>query len=301
MNEQLPTISTKPRNAFMACFLSLVLSGLGQVYNGQLKKAIVLIGLLLFIPILFGITRGTTCFGGFLLLYAIKWILKIYAVIDAWINAKRQKDYVLKSYNTWYYYLVIALIAFVVFGLYNSPAVLGTQSFKVPSISGNPTIQLEDRIIADMKAYKNKTPDYGDIVVFLGVNGQKYTFRVVGLPNDNVEINDNIVTINNKPSKTTFIKETTDENRLVSELEEELPNGHKHLIFLLKQPDNGTIRNIEDIVVPADSYFLLGDNRDNAFDSRYQGFINKERIKGRVLYSYMGQTIDRINIDFRNK
>tara|TARA_B100000900_G_scaffold179593_1_gene152207 strand:+ start:268 stop:453 length:186 start_codon:yes stop_codon:yes gene_type:complete len=59
--------------------------------------------------------------------------------------------------------------------------------------------------------------------------------------------------------------------------------------------------NIKNIIVPSDSYYLLGDNRDNAVDSRYEGFIKKDTIKGRIIYSYWGQDKDRININFKNK
>ena len=88
----------------------------------------------------------------------------------------------------------------------------------------------------------------------------------------------------------------------VVEFEEELPNGHKHLIYKLKTPYDSTKTNIKNIVVPSDSYYLLGDNRDNAADSRYEGFISKDRIKGRIIYSYWGRTgTKRINIDFTDK
>jgi signal peptidase I len=52
-------------------------------------------------------------------------------------------------------------------------------------------------------------------------------------------------------------------------------------------------------LIPENEYFLMGDNRDNAFDSRFIGTIKKEDILGRVIYSYWGNTSDRINIDFR--
>ncbi|MBA3987035.1 MAG: signal peptidase I, partial [Flavobacteriales bacterium] len=81
-----------------------------------------------------------------------------------------------------------------------------------------------------------------------------------------------------------------------------LPNGHKHLIYKFKQPFDSTKTNIKNIIVPSDSYYLLGDNRDNAADSRYEGFVSKDRIKGRIIYSYWGRTLTkRMNIDFRDK
>lgn len=302
IDKQVKKITTDPRNGFKAFLLSLLLPGLGQIYNGQPKKAIILFLLLLLFPLLFGLTRGTTFFYGMLLLFVIEIVLRIYIIFDGVKSAKRQKEYILKSYNTWYYYILIAIGMFVILMAYDMQSVLGTQTFKIPSISNNPTFQVGDRLVADMRAYKNNEPDYGDIVVFSSPDGQMYTFRIVGKPNDSIELIDNIVSINGKLSKATFIKETTNEQMPVVEFEEKLPNGHKHLIYKSKQPYDSTKTNIKNIVVPPDSYYLLGDNRDNAVDSRYEGFISKDRIKGRIVFSYWGLTgIKRMNLDFRNK
>ena len=300
--EEVTKITTKPRNSFIAFLLSLLCFGLGQVYNGQPKKAIIFLGLLFLFPFLFGLTRWTTFFYGMLLLFVIEIALKIYVIFDGVKNAKRQKEYILKPYNTWYYHLLIAIGISAISMVYNINSALGTQTFKIPTISNNPTFQVGDWLVADMRAYKNNEPDYGDIVVFSSPDGQMHTFRIVGKPNDNIELIDNIVSINGKLSKTTFIKETINEQMPVVEFEEELPNGHKHLIYKSKQPYDSTKSNIKNIVVPSDSYYLLGDNRDIAVDSRYEGFISKDRIKGRIIYSYWGQAgRQRMNIDFRNK
>jgi signal peptidase I len=300
--EQQTTITTKPRTGFIVFLLSLLLPGLGQVYNGQPKKALIFFALLLFFPLLFALTRGTTFFYGLLSLFIIQIALRIYIIIDGVKNAKRQKDYILKPYNTWYYHVIIAIGMLAILMIYDISTVLGTQTFKIPTNSNNPTIQLHDWLVADMRAYKNSEPNYGDIVVYSGPDGHIYTFRVVGIPNDKIELIDNIVSINGKPSKATFIKDTTNDEMPVSEFEEELPNGHKHLIYKLKVPYDSTQTNIKNIIVPADSYYLLGDNRDYAADSRYEGFISKDRIKGRIIYSYWGQTgTKRMNIDFTDK
>ncbi len=302
IDERPTTIPTKPRNGFIAFLLSLILPGLGQVYNGQPKRAIIFFGLLLFFPLLFGLTRGTTFFYGLLSLLVIEVALSIYIIFDGVNNAKRQKEYILKPYNTWYYYLLIAVGMYGILVIYDTSTVLGIQTFKIPTTSNNPTFQVGDWLVADMRAYKNTEPDYGDIVVYSRPDGKIYTFRVVGRPNDTIELIDNIVSINGKLSKATFIKETNNNEMPVVEFEEELPNGHKHLIYKFKVPYDNTKMNINNIVVPSDSYYLLGDNRDNAVDSRYEGFISKDRIKGRIVYSYWGRTgTKRLNIDFRDK
>jgi signal peptidase I len=290
----------KSRNVYVAFLLSLLFLGLGQVYNGQAKKGAIFFGLLLIFPFLFSLTRLLTCFYGLLSLIIIIIVLEIWIIIDAVKNAKRQKEYVLKPYNTWYYYLLIAIGITAITYFYNVKAIAGIQNFRIPTISNCPTLQPGDLLIADMKAYKNADPQYGDIVVFKDPDEQFNTFRVVGLPGDNLEMIDNIVIINGKQAKATFNKETTCNNEQVSEFEEELPNGHKHLIYKSRQP-KGTKTSIKNIVVPPESYFLLGDNRDNANDSRYVCSASKDRIKGRIIYSFWGKSLKRINIDFRDK
>lgn len=301
VNEKAETSSKNPRNAFVAFLLSLILPGLGQIYNGQLKKAVIFFNLLLLVPFLFGIIRGTTYFYGLLTLVIIEVGLRLYIIIDGVKNAKRQKDYILKTYNAWYYYLLIGVAMFAVVWIYGISSVLGTQSFKIPTTSNSPTFQVGDRLVADMRAYKNSVPNYGDIVVFKRADGQTYTFRIVGQPNDNLELKDNIITINGKPSQAKFIKEMIIDQIPHSEFEEELPNGHKHLIYKYNEPYDSTKTTIKNIIVPSGSYYLLGDNRDNAADSRYEGFVSRENILGRIIYSYWGQSKNRINIDFRDK
>ena len=296
------TAPTKPRNPFIAILFSIVLPGFGQVYNGQYKKGILFFGLILIIPFVFGITRMITSFYGFAALFTIEMTLRIYIILDAFKNAKLQKEYILKPYNTWYYHLAIYIGMLIVLTVYDMNSVLGVQSLKIPTIANSPTIQIGDLVVADMKAYENKQPEYGDMVLFSHSNGQIYTYRVVGLPNDKIELKNNMVSINGKPCNSKFIKETTIKGIPVNEFEEELPNGKKHFIYKFEKPFNIEKTNFESITIPPNSYFLLGDNRDNAADSRYEGFITKDRIKGQIMYSYWGETgIDRININFAGK
>ena len=291
----------KPRNAFVAFLVSLILPGLGQSYNGQLKKGVLYFGILFLYPFVFAITIGSTFFYGLVSILAIDIFLRIYIIIDAVKNAKRQKDYKVKPYNRWYYHLFIAIGMFSVLMIYDINDVLGSKTFDVADTSMSPTFQVGDWLLADMKAYSKNKPDYGDIVLFSRSDGFMYTFRVVGLPNDKLALVDNIVSINSNINKSTFIKETINNDIPVLEFQEELPNGHKHLIYKFQKSSGNTRANIEEIIVPADSYYLLGDNRGASADSRYEGPIHLDRIKGRVMFSYWGQSLNRINIDFTDK
>jgi len=294
-------IKEKPRNGWHAFFLSLFFPALGQVYNGRITKAIIVFCLLLLLPVLFGISRGATFFYGLLAIKILQLILRIYIIIDSVVDAKRQKNYVPKSYNTWYYHLLIAFGITVVLWGYDINTRLGIQSFKIPTPSNNPTLQTGDYLIADMWVYTHEEPDYGDIVVYSGVDKQIYTFRVAGRPHDTIALLDNIVSINGKACKAKYIKDTLVDGFPVSEWEEEFPNKHTHRMYKFKQHYDRTKATMPAIIVPADSYFLLGDNRDNALDSRYVGFVSKDCIQGRFLYIYASTSFQRINTDIRDK
>lgn len=293
--------SFNPRNAFVAFLLSIFTPGLGQIYNGQLKKGAYLFFSLLFFNVIFGVTNATHSFYGLASLFAIEIFLRIYIIIDAIIYARRLKEYVRKNYNTWYYHTMLAILTLIIIWAYDPKSIFGIETFSMPTSSNQPTIQVGDWVVGDMKAYQKSEPNYGDLIIYKKDDGYFYTSRIVGLPNDLLEINDNIVSINGKKSKTILIKETVTDNVEALEFEEELINGHKHKIYKFKQTFDSTKTNIKDIKVPANSYYILGDNRDNSADSRYIGFINKQDIYGRVIYSYWGKSIDRININFTDK
>ncbi len=76
-------------------------------------------------------------------------------------------------------------------------------------------------------------------------------------PGDTIEMRDNILFMNGK---------------------------RRHEPYTMITPDIPAVRSFGPLTVPAGHYFLLGDNRDNANDSRFQGFIAEEQILGRMIY-----------------
>jgi signal peptidase I len=296
---------TKQRNIFIAFLFSLFTPGLGQVYNGQFRKALIFIGLLLIFPILWGLIRGTTHFYGFVTLMIIQITIQISIIVDAITNAKRQKEYLLKKYNTWYYYLLYAILIVAGILIMDINAIIGTKTFKIPTNSNQPTIQVGDRIVADLRAYTNKQPDYGDIVVFIRDDGQTYTYRIVGLPFDTIKFLKNNLIINKDTCMMKFVREFNPDRNSgqskLNEFEEVLPNGHSHKMYISQNQNDNIKPKEKDILVPSNSYYLLGDSRDYAMDSRYIGYVKKEKIVGQVVYCLRGRTFDRFNINLRNK
>lgn len=290
----------KPRKPWLAGIISLLFPSLGQVYNGQLKKGIFIYLSILLIPYLFGMLRLKLYFWAFAGLLFLLLAIRIFAIIDSVMVANRRKKYVTQEYNTWYFYLIVIVLC-IVPALTNLPYNFSVQSLRVPTFSGSPTLQINDIVVADYEAYKNTTPAYGDLVVFRGMGGNSYTFRVIGLPFDTVDLNNNLVTINKQAISAEFIQNTTDGDIAVAEFEETLPNGHTYNIYRSRIPYDSVQANVRNIVVPENSYFLMGDNRDFAADSRYIGSVHIDDIMGKILYNAWSKNPDRINIDFKER
>lgn len=302
MNSEINIEKNKPRNPKVAFLLALFGIGFGQIYNGQIKKGIIFLTIELLLPIIYGFTKLGVFFVGFISILVISFSYRIYLIYDATKNAKKLKIFTPKPYNTWYYFLGIIIGIYTILWFYDTNAIVGIKSFKIPTTSNEPTIKVGDKVIADLNAFDNIKPNYGDIVIFQKKDSlNPWIYRIVGLPNDRIEIQNNFLIINGKKCKTSFIKKTKSEEFDVKEYEEELPNGHKHKIYTFIKPfeDNENSEHI--FIIPQKSYYLMGNNRDNAMDSRYIGVIKEEEIKGKVVFSYWGKTNDRINIDFRNK
>ena len=133
------------------------------------------------------------------------------------------------------------------------------------------------------------TPERGDVVVFRlpKDTSTDYIKRVIGLPGDKIQVIDGVVNINGVPVKrarvTDFIeKEEGTRDTPVKRWKETLPNGVS--FETLDLVDNGFADNTQVYTVPADHYFMMGDNRDNSTDSRFSqvGFVPFENIVGKA-------------------
>lgn len=168
----------------------------------------------------------------------------------------------------------------------------------VPSGSMRPTILEGDRIFVNKLAYDLKVPfttwhiaewgnpQRGDIVVFFSPHdGKRLVKRVIGLPGDTIELRDNQLVLNGTPvayqpiaeELLRYIPATQREGRVFAS--EKLP-GQTHAVA--GYPAAPAPRTFAPIVVPAGEYFMMGDNRDDSFDSRFWGTVKREKIVGRA-------------------
>lgn len=164
----------------------------------------------------------------------------------------------------------------------------GVQAFKIPSGSMIPTLLIGDHLLVSKSSYGIKLPfsdlviipisdpARGDIVVFRFPEDKDKDFikRIIGLPGDTVEVKDKAVYINGKKLKDRWGTYT---DNVV------LPQG--------VQPRD----NFGPVKVPEDQYFVMGDNRDQSYDSRFWfggrgGFVPRNDILGRAFIIYWSWT-----------
>jgi signal peptidase I len=202
--------------------------------------------------------------------------------------------------NRWWILLglaiIVAALAAVFFTIPHDVAAIKRpfRSFSFPSTSMEPTLRLGEYAFANMRAYNDAPPSRGDIVVFTLPRDPATTYvkRVVGLPGEQVQMKNGILHINGQAVPTadagTYKLATKGEPEQSGRLKREtLPNGVSYTILDLT--DNGFFDNTPVYPVPADHYFMLGDNRDNSADSRVLnqvGYIPRANVMGRISWIF---------------
>jgi signal peptidase I len=142
------------------------------------------------------------------------------------------------------------------------------KSYYVPADSMSPTLKIKDRFIIDKTAYKIKSPQRGDIIVFNPTPilrqqkfKDKFVKRVIGIPGDRVEVSNGKVYVNGRAIAEKYVSEAPKYNWSSTEV---TPDG----------------------VVPKGQYLVLGDNRNNSYDSHYWGFVDRNLIEGKMIWKF---------------
>ena len=165
----------------------------------------------------------------------------------------------------------------------------------VPTGSMKPTILEGDRIFVNKLAYDLKipyttmhvaewgNPKRGDIVVFYSpADGKRLVKRVIGTPGDRIAMRNNQLYINDEkltyePSRKL---ETKDPSLIEQYVLVENLGDTRHPVMII--PQRPSLRSFGPVTIPKGKYFMMGDNRDNSADSRYFGFVERNRIVGQA-------------------
>jgi len=236
-----------------------------------------------------GVTIGTILFIFFKLpemqtelkMAIVGGILGVEALLLRWIN-KRTKEKLLKSVNITREWVNTGLVAVVLAWVIMSFII---QAFKIPSGSMMNTFKIGDHIFVAKFIYgihvpfskkyiwQFSEPKRGEVIVFQFPLDSKKDFikRCIGVPGDTIQIRDKRLYVNDKSREETYAIHTD---------EKVYPNSRRLPLMY------GNRDNLGPIVVPENSYFVMGDNRDYSYDSRFWGPLEREYIKGKALFLY---------------
>jgi signal peptidase I len=192
-----------------------------------------------------------------------------------------------------------SLAGVLVTGLFIITFVL--QAFEIPSSSMVKTLLIGDHVFVNRVQFSPKTswvgplvsyaqPKRGDIVVFLSMDprtpGLFIVKRIIGVPGDRIHLRDGAVYRNGEKLDEPYaIHQNGPYDPYRDNFPAVPPTDEGNVIDEWKLTMGSHIED-GDIVVPPDSYFGMGDNRDVSLDSRYWGFIAKEHVIGLPMFIY---------------
>ncbi len=143
------------------------------------------------------------------------------------------------------------------------------QAFKIPSGSMIPTLLVGDHILVNKFVYRFWDPRRGDVIVFKYPVDESRDFikRIIAVGGEDLVIKDQKIYINCRPAEPTC--------QPIAD-----PWGRWEDRY------GGAVSETTSVHVPPGSYFVMGDNRNNSQDSRYWGFVRRDKIKGRAFMIY---------------
>ncbi len=284
------------RRPWLAALLSLVAPGLGQLYAGRPNAALgfalglqVVGWVVLSLWVLLPPSQFIVLIGFLILLSALA-----AAVANAGVAAYRAgPSYELRPYNRWYGYLA----AFVLLTLWHrSSAWLAKRNlaepFRIPSAAMEPTLLVGDFIYVAKLPRSLLTPQHEAIVVFLSVEDSTpylhLVKRVIGTSGDTLQMVRDTVYRNGQRLDEPYTLHLAGDR--IHDDEQRLRQIRAWQMAYYLGPDSShyrpTTRDWGPIVVPQNHCFVMGDNREQSYDSRYYGFVPFANIRGQPRFLY---------------
>jgi signal peptidase I len=206
---------------------------------------------------------------------------------DASIQPQREQGF----YGFLFFLNVVVIVIYVI--------TFTVQAFQVPTPSMQNTLLVGDFLLTDKIRYGKTTTLWdkilpyrpirrGDVAVFrFPVDPSTYLVkRVVGVPGDRIHLHRGAVYVNGNLLEEKYVIHN---NPYFNPYRDEFPTWASYSPLADRNWRRTLARYVKEgeLTVPADSYFVLGDNRDDSLDSRYWGFVPRDNLVGRPLVIYM--------------
>lgn len=247
----------------------MITPGLGHLYNGKLRLAIVIPAIFLMLSAVIIVAGLIKIFAFLVILVLLLIAVYLYSTIHSIILARRNFSYQIKNYNKFIIYILWPILFFGV-GLIISVS-NPVRAFNVPSYGMMNTIMQGDMILADMNYYETNIVNRNDIVIFDDpvYPDRLIIKRAIAFAGETISIINGQIFINGKL------------------LEENNPN----IIY-----ETGNYFFLDEMKIPHGYIFFIGDNRPESLHSRMIGPVPQNNVRGKPIYIYFSSSFDRIGI-----
>jgi signal peptidase I len=269
-----------------------MLPGLGQLYSGfpglavaaylfQTAGAVAGIALLLFLPWkpLNAILGTSVLLGAYVAVIAHA----------ASLAGRGSASYTLRPFNRWYVYGAVFLVSALAVGPRMRIGLRTyVQAFRIPSGSMEPTMLVGDYLLITTDVAPSTLRD-GTLIVYQSVEDPdlRVLKRVEGVPGDTLAMRHGEFWRNGEPVTETYAEHTNPHRGEDATRRDQM--RHWQVAHFVGMPPESYAPDLQDwgpVVVPPDSFFTLGDNRDASYDSRYYGFVPMANAIGRPAVIY---------------
>jgi signal peptidase I len=243
------------RRPLLAFVLTLLVTGLGQIYNRDFRRAFMFLGSIYIAIVL----AALACQPILLILVPAT---KMVSLLDAPIRARQVNNSGKAKSNRWFIYALYLLGTTALVWIVGRPI----HAYKIPSGAMEPTLLIGDHIEANRLAYFGRDVQRGDVVVFKYPEDPTKDFikRVVAIPGDTVEVKQGQLYLNGARIDAPYARF-------------EVPQGER---------SNSPRDSLDPTRIQPGQYFMMGDNRDRSYDSRFWGTASRDAIEGRAMFIY---------------